>query len=180
MGAVSADTGALSYTGAMYDRTFPSAHVRMSSSVLLGGLLLLTAGCAKQQSFRAPAVTTSTSNSASGGDSYGLGTAKYASGKPASEGRASWYGEKFAGKKTANGELFDPKAMTAAHRKLPFGTWVEVRRKDSGATVRVRINDRGPWGDDSKVIDVSYAAAERLGMIFDGVVPVEVWVVSGP
>jgi rare lipoprotein A len=93
---------------------------------------------------------------------------------------ATWYGNAFAGKKTTNGERFDPQAMTAAHRKLPFGTWVEVRRVDTGGTVRVRINDRGPWGDSRNVIDLSYRAAKALGFVEKGAAKVEIWVVSGP
>ncbi len=95
-------------------------------------------------------------------------------------GQATWYGEQFAGKKTANGERFDPSDRTAAHRSLPFGTWVEVRRTDTGRMARVRINDRGPFGDPRRIIDVSRRSAEDLDMIRDGVVPVELRVVSGP
>jgi rare lipoprotein A len=99
---------------------------------------------------------------------------------PYQKGLATWYGQAFAGKKTSNGERFDPQGMTAAHRKLPFGTWVEVRRVDTGSTVRVRINDRGPWGDSRKVIDLSYRAAKALGFVERGAAKVEIWVVEGP
>lgn len=95
-------------------------------------------------------------------------------------GVASYYGKKFAGRKTASGERFDPRAFTAAHRTLPFGTWVDVRRVDTGTSVRVRITDRGPFGDDKRVIDLSERAAEQLGMIRDGLADVELRVVSGP
>jgi rare lipoprotein A (peptidoglycan hydrolase) len=95
-------------------------------------------------------------------------------------GLATWYGQSFAGKKTSNGERFDPRAMTAAHRKLPFGTWVEVRRTETGAAVRVRINDRGPWGDPRRVIDLSQGAAKLLGFSEVGFVKVELRVVDGP
>ena len=101
-------------------------------------------------------------------------------GRPFQVGLATWYGQSFAGKKTSNGERFDPEAMTAANRKLPFGTWVEVRRVDTGGVVRVRINDRGPWGDSRKVIDLSYRAAKLLGFVAMGAVKVEVRVVDGP
>lgn len=84
-------------------------------------------------------------------------------------GLATWYGARFAGKRTASGERFDPRAYTAAHRTLPFGTWVEVRRLDDGRRVRVRINDRGPYGGGGRIIDLSQRAAEALGMIRDGV-----------
>jgi rare lipoprotein A len=103
-----------------------------------------------------------------------------ANGSPDQVGLATWYGKDFAGKRTSNGERFDPHAMTAAHRKLPFGTWVEVRRPDTGRSVRVRINDRGPWGDAKRIIDLSRAAADELGIVEDGVVRVELYVVRSP
>ncbi|MBL9026824.1 MAG: septal ring lytic transglycosylase RlpA family protein [Myxococcales bacterium] len=86
-------------------------------------------------------------------------------------GRASYYSDKLAGRKTANGERYDPSALTAAHRTLPFGTVVVVRRQD-GRSVRVRINDRGPFGDEGRIIDLSRRAAEELGMMKAGVVEV--------
>jgi rare lipoprotein A len=95
-------------------------------------------------------------------------------------GLATWYGGAFVGKKTASGEAFDPAKLTAAHRSLPFGTWVEVRRVDTGRTVRVRINDRGPFGDAKRVIDVSRKAAEDLELVRDGIARVELRVVDGP
>lgn len=95
-------------------------------------------------------------------------------------GYATWYGGAFAGRKTASGERFDPRAMTAAHRSLPFGTWVEVTRESTGQSVRVRITDRGPFGDPARIIDLSRAAAERLDMLRTGVARVSVRVVSGP
>lgn len=99
---------------------------------------------------------------------------------PDQAGLATWYGGAFAGKKTANGERFDPTKYTAAHRKLAFGTWVEVRRADTGRAVRVRINDRGPFGDERRIIDLSRKAAEDLDIIREGVSKVELRIVSGP
>ncbi|MBA3897521.1 MAG: septal ring lytic transglycosylase RlpA family protein [Sphingomonadaceae bacterium] len=78
-------------------------------------------------------------------------------------GPASWYGAELRGSRTANGERFDPEAMTAAHRTLPLGSWAEVTSLDSGRSVRVRINDRGPYYS-TRIIDLSAAAARRLGM----------------
>lgn len=88
-------------------------------------------------------------------------------------GLASWYGPGFHGRKTANGEIFDQEALTAAHRTLPFGTMVVVTRVDTGQAVIVRINDRGPWVD-GRVIDLSRAAAGAIGLIGSGLAEVRV------
>ena len=95
-------------------------------------------------------------------------------------GDATWYGAALAGHRTANGERFDPKQMTAAHRSLAFGTWVEVSCADTGRRVRVRITDRGPFGHQERIIDLSRAAAEKLGIVHRGVAHVELRVVEGP
>ena len=88
-------------------------------------------------------------------------------GEPAREferGGASWYGPGFHGRRTASGERYDMNAFTAAHRTLPFGTWVRVQSLVNGRQVDVRITDRGPF-IRSRVIDVSRGAAEALGML---------------
>ncbi|MFH0902991.1 MAG: septal ring lytic transglycosylase RlpA family protein [Pseudomonadota bacterium] len=95
------------------------------------------------------------------------------------QGKASWYGERHHGRRTASGESFDMRAMTAAHRALPFGTRVRVTNNTNGRTVIVRINDRGPFRSGF-VIDLSRAAAARLGMIAQGVAEVVIEVVSMP
>ncbi len=95
----------------------------------------------------------------------------------AQTGLASWYGAGFRGRPTASGEPFRPGRRTAAHRTLPFGTVVKVRRTDDGRAVRVVINDRGPYVE-GRVIDLSRRAARRLHMIDEGVVPVELRVVG--
>jgi rare lipoprotein A len=95
-------------------------------------------------------------------------------------GYATWYGARFAGRKTADGERFDPNLMTAAHRTLPFGTWVEVQRLDTGESVRVRITDRGPWGHADRIIDLSRAAAKALHIMGEGLTKVRLSVVAGP
>lgn len=82
-------------------------------------------------------------------------------------GRASWYGRAFHGRKTANGEVFNMHDYTAAHPTLPFGTRVQVRSMRTGKSVVVRINDRGPYSG-KRVIDLSYAAARKLGMVSEG------------
>jgi rare lipoprotein A len=90
-------------------------------------------------------------------------------------GWATYYAARLAGRTTANGERYDPSAMTAAHRTLPFGTTVQVRRSD-GRSIIVRINDRGPYVA-GRIIDLSHRAAEKLGMLRQGKVWVEVQVV---
>ena len=93
--------------------------------------------------------------------------------KPVQTGFASWYGPGFAGRPTASGETFRPWRRTAAHRSLPFGTVVKVKRVDTGRSVRVVITDRGPFVE-GRIIDLSRKAARRLQMIQDGVAQVEV------
>ena len=88
-------------------------------------------------------------------------------------GTASWYGRKFHGRKTSSGEVYNMHAMTAAHKTLPLGTWVEVTNLDNGRKVRVRINDRGPFVR-GRIIDLSYAAARKLDMVGPGTAPVEI------
>jgi len=84
-------------------------------------------------------------------------------------GKRAWYGKKFAGRKTASGEAFNPEALTMAHKTLPFGTLVKVTNPKNGKSVTLRVNDRGPTQAD-RVGDVSYAAARRLGMLKSGVI----------
>jgi rare lipoprotein A len=92
-------------------------------------------------------------------------------------GIASWYGPGFRGKKTANGETFNPKALTAAHPTLPFGTLVEVSRVKGKKSVIVCITDRGPYVA-GRAIDLSRAAARRLHMSYLGTAPVRIQVVG--
>lgn len=92
-------------------------------------------------------------------------------------GEASWYGGRYNGRPTASGEIFDSALMTAAHRTLGFGTMVRVTRRDTGASVIVKINDRGPF-IDGRVIDLSEEAARRLDFIHDGLADVRVEVLA--
>ncbi len=94
-----------------------------------------------------------------------------------SEGRASWYGAEFAGRRTANGEIYDPSQMTAAHKTLPFGTFVRVTNPSSGQSVVVRINDRGPF-KPGRILDLSRGAAEQIGMVGAGVMTVRLEIIS--
>ncbi len=89
------------------------------------------------------------------------------------QGIASWYGEEFNKKPTASGEIYDMYAMTAAHRTLPLGTYVTATDLDTKKSIKVRINDRGPFVRN-RIIDLSYAAAEALGILQKGTTPIEI------
>lgn len=91
-------------------------------------------------------------------------------------GYASWYGKKFHGRRTSNGEIYDMYAMTAAHKTLPIPSYVRVTNVNNGKTAVVRVNDRGPFHSD-RIIDLSYAAAQRLGIVNSGTGLVDVEIV---
>jgi len=93
-------------------------------------------------------------------------------------GEASYYGGKFAGRRTASGEVFDPRRYTAAHRTLPFGTVLRVTRLDTGAVVYVRVTDRGPFGKRRRILDLSEGAADWLDMRRRGVAEVRAEIVE--
>jgi rare lipoprotein A len=78
-------------------------------------------------------------------------------------GKASYYADKFAGKRTASGENYQPGALTAAHRTARFGSLIRVTHTGNGREVTVRVNDRGPWSG-GRIIDLSYAAAKQIGL----------------
>jgi peptidoglycan lytic transglycosylase len=102
---------------------------------------------------------------------------------PIRYGLASWYGPGFQGEETASGEIFDQRQLVAAHRTLPFGSIVRVTNLENGRRIRLRIIDRGPYGRNYRkgtVIDVSRAAARRLGFIRTGLVRVRLDVISVP
>src|SRR5579884_3692401 len=94
-------------------------------------------------------------------------------------GIASWYGHPYHGRPAADGEIYDMEKMTAAHRTLPFNTWVRVTNLSNGKTVDVRIIDRGPFVD-GRIIDVSHAAARDLDLIGPGIAQVRIDVISPP
>ena len=95
------------------------------------------------------------------------------------EGIASWYGHPYHGRAAANGEIYDMEKMTAAHRTLPFNTWVRVYDLDNNRTTEVRITDRGPFVG-GRIIDLSHAAARELEMIGPGVARVRIEVIRPP
>ncbi len=138
----------------------------------------------------APASTGSAASSGSTGPSVASVTASSSSPYAAQygdaraletlTGRASYYSDRLAGRSTASGEPYRTTEFTAASRDLRFGTILRVTRVDTGAVTYARVNDRGPFGDRRRVIDLSRAAAEELGMIRAGVVDVRVEIVHRP
>jgi rare lipoprotein A len=94
-------------------------------------------------------------------------------------GRASWYGHPYHGRQAADGEIYDMETMVAAHRTLPFNTWVRVYDLDNNKTVEVRIIDRGPFVD-GRIIDLSHAAAQAIDMVGPGTANVRMEVIAVP
>jgi rare lipoprotein A len=112
---------------------------------------------------------------ASGPAPPSTGAKSKAMGKPKhwyQTGVASWYGTKFQGRTTAGGERFDMNLMTCAHRSLPMGTWLRVTNLKNHKTAYVRVNDRGPVPED-RIVDLSYAAAQAVGLAGLGQVKLE-------
>ena len=95
------------------------------------------------------------------------------------EGIASWYGHPYHGRQAADGEIYDMETMVAAHRTLPFNTWVRVYNLDNQKTVDVRIIDRGPFVD-GRIIDLSHAAARQVGLIGPGIARVRIVITQTP
>lgn len=155
----------------------PSARARATVRVdaprrapwLLGWLLLSCCPAPRN----APSARTSES---SGGEtqSQALGRAR----GEVLRGDASYYASFFSGRKTASGERYDPKKLTAANRTLPLGTRLRVTRVDTGRSVVVTVNDRGPFGKRRRILDLSRAAAEKLDMIGAGHAEVQAVVVE--
>jgi rare lipoprotein A len=126
--------------------------------MLLGAGLLAATGCAHRTSARIPAPAATTA---------------------AETGLASWYGDPYNGRRAADGEIYDMEQFVAAHRTLPFGTWVEVTDLDNGKQVNVRVIDRGPFVD-GRIIDLSLAAARKIDMLGPGTARVRLRIISAP
>lgn len=118
-----------------------------------------------------------TDDGVSPADNTSVSTRLYGKSLLTIEGIASYYSYGFDGKKTASGEIFDKEAMTAAHREFPFGTLLQVTNLSNGKSVEVTVNDRGPV-DKSRIIDLSEAAANEIGMIQDGTAKVRIEVLK--
>lgn len=93
-------------------------------------------------------------------------------------GEASYYANSLSGRRTASGERYDPRKYTAANRSLPLGTRLRVTRRDTGRSVVVTVNDRGPFGNRRRILDLSRAAAEKLDMVRAGKAEVEAVVID--
>ena len=132
----------------------------VSLALVVVTILGLAAGCRKKPKYRVPPPIPAV-----------LGAKE--------TGRASWYGHPYHGRRTSNGEVYDMDKMTAAHLRLPFGTWVRVKNLENGLQTEVRINDRGPFVKN-RIIDLSRAAAREIEMIGPGTARVRVEVVALP
>ena len=131
---------------------------RVRALVIAAALALAFSGCARKKHVAAPVARTPL------GPEIGI---------------ASWYGHPYHGRPAANGEIYDMEKMTAAHRTLPFGTWVRVSNLSNGKTVDVRIIDRGPFVD-GRIIDLSHAAAREIDLIGPGIAQVRLDVIAAP
>jgi rare lipoprotein A len=146
--------------------------------------VITTSGCAHRTRTTQPPAGAPTGQPAPVPPPAPSGPPQSADGQPArpeyvEQGVASWYGIPFNGRRTSNGEIYDMRAFTAAHRTLPFGAVVRVTSLQSGKHTEVRINDRGPFVAD-RIIDLSRAAAEAIEMIGTGTARVRLEVISGP
>lgn len=141
------------------DRSY-SQRTAAGCGVLLGLVLMLAAPLASAQTSPEPMAAPAAASSAE-------------------KGRIAWYGNRFAGHKTASGEVFNPNAMTMAHKTLAYGTQVKVSRPGTDKSVVLRVNDRVPSQSD-RIGDVSQAAARKLGMQGSGVVDAEIEVLAMP
>lgn len=147
---------------------------------IIAFLFLASAGCAAPpDDVRAPDAFEPSQTSRTASDDQAVHERDLRTGRSeamvrsAQTGLASWYGEPFHGRLTASGEVFDQGALTAAHRTLPLRSLARVTRLDTGDSILVRINDRGPF-IDGRIIDLSRAAAAELGFLDDGLTHVRV------
>lgn len=157
----------------------PDGKFRQVSRFLLISGILLLAGCSTYSGSPWGRSSVSTGSSSPWGQSsYSSGSSGDIFTNGHETGIASWYGPTFYGKKTASGAIFRKDALTAAHRTLPLGTRVRVENLDNGRSVDVIVNDRGPFVN-GRIIDLSWKAANAIGMLGKGTAPVRLTVLSG-
>ena len=147
---------------------------RVPLSATVAALALALAVSAQAQAPAAPAAPATPAPAAAPAQAPAAAPAAAPAGM---EGLAAYYSNRLDGRRTASGQVFDQSKLTAAHPTLPFGTMVKVTNTKNGRSVVVRINDRGPT-QAGRVIDVSHAAASKLGMLRAGLVPVKLEVVK--
>jgi rare lipoprotein A len=142
-------------------------------------LLVLTTGCAASTYPLNPQLAAQVGLPEDGGVSFTerVGRDPDGAGPIMQVGSCSWYGPGFHGRRTANGEVFDTHALTAAHPTLPFGSELEVTNHKSGKKVRVRVNDRGPF-IHNRILDLSYAAARSIDLVRTGTADVAIRLVD--
>lgn len=155
----------------------PAKLGRLAGQLLLVALLSLSLCACSLTSTRS-----SRSSARHSGKSYVVNGKRYYV-LPSAEGykekgTASWYGQPFHGRKTASGEVYDMNKLSAAHKTLPLQTWLEVRNLENNKTLHVRVNDRGPF-IEGRLIDLSRAAAEELGLLNRGTAKVRLTAVTG-
>jgi peptidoglycan lytic transglycosylase len=151
-------------------------RARLRRPALLGlgiALSVLAAGCHRRRPRPAPIQPPPSVPSAPSPRPRGRAPRPSAPIVQGEEGIASWYGHPFHGRQTASGEIYNMYAMTAAHKTLPFGTVVRVHDLENGKSVVVRINDRGPFVE-GRIIDLSYSAAQAMGMSGTALVRLEI------
>ena len=141
--------------------------------------LAISSGCAHKQPARAATPHTAPNASSKKNSQISVPQSAPAKIGETETGLASWYGNPYHGRRTASGEIYDMEQLTAAHRTLPFGTWVRVVNLGNGKTVDVRITDRGPFVEN-RIIDLSHAAAQTIELIGPGVATVRLDILSVP
>ena len=148
-------------------------------------IVLLFSGCRKKHHVTAKATAPAATrlpapHQGSSKPGEQVGDQRYGGGRgPAEVGIASWYGQPFHGRAAANGEIYDMEKLTAAHKTLPFGTWVRVTNLVNNKTVDVRITDRGPF-IPGRIIDLSHAAAQEIELVGPGVGQVRLDIMAAP
>lgn len=135
-----------------------------AAAAILCGILAAGIGCARKSTAHVPASPSPVQPAKIGSTETGI---------------ASWYGHPYHGRRAASGEIYDMEQFTAAHRTLPFGTWLEVTNLQNRKVVDVRINDRGPFVD-GRIIDLSLAAARVIGLVGPGIARVQLKVIAAP
>ncbi|HKS67620.1 MAG TPA: septal ring lytic transglycosylase RlpA family protein [Candidatus Acidoferrales bacterium] len=155
------------------------ASLRIPTLFSMVAVLLAVSGCARRNVSVQPPATAPQPSAQPSGPPPAVERQPAVAGQYVEDGVASWYGVPFDGHRTSDGEIYDMHQFTAAHRTLPFNSIVRVTNLSNGKQTEVRVNDRGPFVAN-RVIDLSFAAAQAIGMVGPGTAQVRLDVVSGP